>query len=102
MKTLKEKIDIMQAALDGESVEEQLVSTLDSRRWLSLEPVIDRNYMTFDWVKYDYRIKPEPLEFYVSVTGDTPSCVNTSKGYVEEIVDNDPEWRIIKVREVVE
>jgi hypothetical protein len=56
MKSLKEKIAVMQAALDGKKIE-VLNSTWGNDMWgHSYSP----KELTFDWGKCDYRIKEEP------------------------------------------
>ena len=46
MKTTKEMIDVMQAYLDGEQIEE----SIDQKVWLTCEPI-------WNWAKCDYRVK---------------------------------------------
>lgn len=62
MKTLKEKIEVMQAALDGADIEMvRITAPADEDEWnLTNNPV-------FDWNNFNYRIKPKPLEFWVNV-----------------------------------
>lgn len=62
MKTLKEKIEVMQAALDGEKIEQQHFT---EDRWVNVAGNISWN-----WNAMDYRIKPKPLEFWVNVYDD--------------------------------
>ena len=60
MKTLKEKIEVMQAALDGEEIEVRNKSGVGE--W-DIMPM--PNFES--WHCLDYRIKPKPLEFWVNV-----------------------------------
>ena len=46
MKTIKEMIEVMQAYLDGEQIEE----SIDQKVWLTCEPI-------WNWAKCDYRVK---------------------------------------------
>ena len=48
MKTTKEMIDVMQAYLDGEQIEE----SIDKKVWFTCEPI-------WNWAKNDYRVKPK-------------------------------------------
>lgn len=48
MKTTKEMIDVMQAYLDGEQIEE----SIDQKVWFTCEPI-------WNWAKNDYRVKPK-------------------------------------------
>ena len=48
MKTTKEMIDVMQAQLDGEQIEE----SIDKKVWFTCEPI-------WNWAKCDYRVKPK-------------------------------------------
>lgn len=57
MKTLAEKIAVMQAAERGESIE-TLCYAGDSMWIPSDKP-------TFNWVNFDYRVKPRALEIVV-------------------------------------
>ena len=59
MKSLKEKIEVMQAALDGKDTE---LNSGDGWR----PSFIPKNH-AWDWANYDYRIKQEPMEIYAEV-----------------------------------
>ena len=48
MKTTKEMIEVMQAYLDGEHIEE----SIDQKVWFTCEPI-------WNWAKCDYRVKPK-------------------------------------------
>ena len=56
MKTTKEMIEVMQAYLDGEQIEE----SIDQKVWFTCEPI-------WNWAKCDYRVKKK-----VYVPFDTP------------------------------
>ena len=58
MSTLKEKIAVMQAALDGAEIEFRPADT--EHPWMiNSDPL-------FGWNEYDYRIKPQPKEIWVN------------------------------------
>ena len=57
MKTLKEKIEVMQAALDGKAIQKQM---MEEGEWLDAKTQV----INFGWIDYDYRIKPEPITLY--------------------------------------
>ena len=61
MKTLKEKIEVMQAALDGKEIEH---TWIHQNEWITTQT---QPYPDFNWQKMDYRIKPEPLEFWINI-----------------------------------
>ena len=65
MKTLKEKIEIMQAAEDGARIE-YLLS--DMERWIEYSSPRD---LAWDWSSSDYRIKEEPREIWHGVDPQT-------------------------------
>lgn len=56
MKTTKEMIDVMQAYLDGEQIEE----SIDKKVWFTCEPI-------WNWAKCDYRVKKKVyVPFYTA------------------------------------
>ena len=71
MKSLKERIDIETAALDGKPIEQALI--VKDRAW-HLEEIVHPDGYIFDWRCYDYRIKPEPLVLWVNVYPSSPPC----------------------------
>lgn len=95
MKTLKEKIEVMQAALYGKEV--QFFNS--SGEWQDLE---DEEPL-WDWDQFDYRIKPTPLEFWVNVHANLTHAVEvfTTEGDAE-IHAKHSKVKTIKVREVME
>ena len=74
MKTTKEMIEVMQAYLKGEQIEE----SIDQKVWFTCEPI-------WDWNNFDYRVKPKnsyvPFE-----TADEFLAAQRKHG--EVIVDN--------------
>ena len=67
MKTLKEKIEVMQAALDGEEIQ---------ALWLQEgnEDWLPEDLRVFNWACFDYRIKPKPLEWYENIPDGGVLC----------------------------
>jgi hypothetical protein len=97
MKTLKEKIKVMQAALDGKEIE---ISVDSYRRGGLIEWRPADNGVYFNWERNDYRIKPEPMEFWVNVYDDG-SALHESESNAREC--RRPMCiKTIKVREVIE
>lgn len=62
MKTLKEKIAVMQAALDGKEIE---VQDKGDNSW---DLIIDATRLEFNWGMVNYRIKPEPMDYEAKIT----------------------------------
>jgi len=56
METLKQKIEIMQACLDGAEIEYQQPGVWGK----ATNP-------EFLWNEYDYRVKPKPMEIWINV-----------------------------------
>lgn len=97
MKTLKEKIAVMQAALDGKEIDQSRKAYADGE-WIRC---YDPKTLNFNWEKYDYRIKPKPLECWVNTYDG-----NISQGYDTEndarAVKINHVQRTVKMREVIE
>jgi len=92
MKTLKERVAIEQRAADGELI--QWVSKIYPE-WQTIGHSVDDSFV-FWWEEKDYRIKPEPMEFYVSIWESGELTI--TKTYGESPAD----IKTIKVREVIE
>ena len=60
MKTLKERIEVMQACLDGETIE--VVDNNKTGRWVVADYIPN-----FNWSSCNYRIKPEPMVIWVNI-----------------------------------
>ena len=90
MKTLKEKIEVMQAALDGKEIETKVYGGWD-----------DQPSPEFNWIDFDYRIKPEPIEFWVNIYRDCRCGDYKTKADALEKASPDVQ-NTIKVREVTE
>ena len=86
-KTLSTAIDVMRAADRGEEIEYRKYGTA---RWHSM--VQDSTAMSWNWLDFDYRVKPKPQKFWVlfdakgkvmaSGTGD-PSIMRNSEWKLE-------------------
>ena len=97
MKTLKEKIEVMQAALDGEKIEVITFDGLNS--WVEIS--VNAEKIQWCWADMDYRIKPEPMEFWVNVySNDISAAYRTEKEAVS--ATNSGYTKTIKVREVID
>ena len=91
MKTLKERIEIEQAYEDGKKVDWMTYNG----GWHELG-VINKDKTIFDWKYNDYRIKPEPLEFFLSFYDAGHIGVTTT------MAGSPANIKTIKVREVTE
>lgn len=93
MKTLKEKIEVMQAALDGKEIQILICDGWDD--W-------DNDTLpAFNWGANDYRIKPEPMEFWVNVYDDGIKILISHEANIDNY-EKDGLVKTIKVREVIE
>jgi hypothetical protein len=92
MKSLKEKIKLMQAFDEGEFIEEVPIG---GNKWcVELEP-------RWNWEEFDYRIKYELMEFWVTVyDSGTIACWTTKEEADENLSSINS--RTIKVREVTD
>lgn len=94
MKSLKQKIEVMQAAEDGKDIEIK-GTKLSGDYWHT------NSEYCWDWANFDYRIKPEPIEFWVNVysghTGSRYATKETAESNAEHGV-----LRTIKMQEVTE
>ena len=79
MKTTKEMADIMLAFEKGEQIEKKYV-----RKWFDNEKWYDAPTPKWDWINYDYRVKPKPK--YVPF--DTPDeFLEAQRVHGEVLVD---------------
>ena len=95
MKTLKEKIEVMQAALDGEEVQFLGADGI----WTSF---IEKSPV-WAWDAFEYRIKPKPMELMIDVF----IGMNNGQDRYEVASDSNRELRgigdkVIKMIEVME
>ena len=99
MKSLKEKIKVMQAADAGKDIE-FFAHKVDG--WNAL--LVKGDDINWSWNTLDYRIKPEPMEFWVNVYSSDP--VNVYYDTKEEAEASGKRFndyiKTIKVREVTE
>jgi hypothetical protein len=100
--TIQEQIKILQAIADGKKIERYKKDPLQ-QQW---EPVlcpldIINGYKCLDFIKYSYRIKPEPRTFWVNQYKDSFGDLYTTE---EEAKSKsiDTKVRIIKLVEVLE
>lgn len=93
MKTLKEKIEIEIKAADGDLL--QWKSEIYPE-WQSIGHSVSPSFI-FYWLEKDYRIKPEPREFWVNVYDDNHYELSTDENAhkMREVI------KTIKVREVL-
>jgi hypothetical protein len=65
MTTLKEKIAVMQAALDGKPIEHRSLSSTLCLEWCqAYQPPFGKAYQPpFDWMHNEYRVKPEIIKY---------------------------------------
>lgn len=96
MKSLKEKIEVMQAALDGKEIEVDFSFT--DKYELDTTP-------SWNWRDHDYRVKPEPLVRYMVVFDDGRNSGRTYRSKEQAVND----WgelttfqRVAKLQEVME
>lgn len=66
-------IEVMLAYVNGNSIEVRL--NRPGCNWGPIETKCDET-PAWDWSKYEYRVKPEPMRFYAVIPkdGDMPSC----------------------------
>ncbi len=98
MTDLKAKISVMQAALDGKEIEFKPKRITEG--WQYVNPI-------WNWDEFDYRIKVEPMEFWINVYGDVgvyQSRPHKTKDSAEYECRNSKgiDIKTIKVREVTE
>lgn len=90
MKTLKEKIEVMQAALDGGKLE--TCSLTYDGKWMPAHSPL------FNWVQSDYRIKPEPREPRIFYSNEESSSLCKNRDAVAGL----HKGKIIKLQEIIE
>lgn len=104
MKTLEQKIEVMKAALDGKIIEFYDKSDEAWRVILGDNGMWTLDDEEWNWKEYDYRIKQEPMEFWVNVyepnTGICYGFHETKSGAASG--KSHDCIKTIKVREVIE
>lgn len=103
MKTLKEKIKVMQAALDGKEIEYRNYP-YDERHTWSWSSFVGNGGLVWNWPNVDYRIKPEPIErWYNKFSGYPMSTTYDTKEQAEEAGKGFSDCICsVKLREVME
>ena len=94
MKSLKEQIEVMEAASSGAGI--QCIATFKASNWV----YFPANELKFNWVDYDYRIKQEPLELWIDVYAEDRYEVASDKNRL--LYENQPVKKMVKMREVIE
>jgi len=97
MKTLKEQIEVMQARQDGKHIERNRASGMGNNGW------VEKDDTAFDWANFDYRIKQEPMEFWVKIY-EKGNMLCTIKASADncDMYNAGKFIKTIKVREVTE
>lgn len=91
----KEKIEIMQAWLDGKTIEFKK----GHKPWATLSmAACTEDEPTWYWGEYEYRIKPEPFECWIALSNDGYAEIITDKRRLKSF--NMDYFKVIKVREV--
>ena len=95
MKTLREMISVMQACEDGKKIEVSCyMLDKETERWIDdVSPV-------WEWARYQYRIKSEPLIIYASVSTDGHNTVFDASAYKENLNTAIADRKIIKLQEI--
>ena len=98
MTNLKTKIKVMQAALDGKEIEYRFKHDDTWAGYLGTEHV-------WNWNEVDYRIKEEPMEFWMikydwGVTSSTWGTQEMAEAHAKDMVEAGETFRLFKVREV--
>ena len=86
----KDKITIMQAYANGEELQFKYRDT-----WKQV------NTPNWDWVQYDYRIKPEPLEIWVNTYPGNIAAHSTEKSAIKTAKGN-ALYVAVHMREVID
>jgi len=93
IKMLLRQIMVMEAYEDGAKIEHTVQH--QNLPWLNI------NKPSWDWTRYEYRVKPEPLTFWVNVYPDgTHGATWCSKQ--EAIRAETKSTRTVKMQEVIE
>ena len=89
----QEMIDVIHAHMDGKQV--QYKSRVSEKGWVTL--ACPKNTLPLNFDNYDYRVKPEPREVYVSMIGR--DCVVNSCAKISNQLDG---HKYTLFREVIE
>lgn len=101
MKTTAEMIEVMQAFEDGKTIE---CLPEHSKQWVDVRSVC------WNWSRFDYRIKPEPVTCWVVfnglgriVTGNAYNNLKSAENLAKELTRDDggenPPYRVVKMVE---
>ena len=91
----KKAIEIMQAYVDGKNIQ-----VLSDGEWLTFGGM---GAPEWNFSERHYRVKPEPLECWVTVMdGNHCSTVYNKEYSAEHILPNAEHWTVRKFREVIE
>ena len=96
MSTTQEKIKVMLAFVNGEPLQ---IKNYSSGNWINF----DGQEPLWDWVDFDYRIKPTPVECWVwqFESGGIGSAFHTKESAEKIRADNPCDGRLMHMREVV-
>jgi len=93
LEATKHAIEVMQAYVDGKEVE-CLARRVSGDEW---EKVVSP---AWNWIRYDYRIKPEPREYYLNIYKE---AVTVFANRIDaNVCAKSDRVACIKVREVIE
>ena len=95
MKTLQEMIAVMQAGLDGKRIQYQDKKGVSP--WQDCDHIAN---LSWDWWECDYRVKPEPREFWANVYPGPRVCFHSNQRDAED--QRTESGVTIKLREVIE
>lgn len=95
----KHAVEVMQAYIDGKPIEYQRIA-LSPEPWNAV--TVEASW---DWWKFNYRVKPEPVEVYVWYNPNPPPHLRNIIGTSEACASDDYYWcergyTKIKMREV--
>ncbi len=92
MKILKDAIEILLAAEDGKVIEVR-------QRGIWVHLYNPKNMHQYNFSRNDYRIRPEPMEFWVDVYSNDHVEIASDKN--RELYKGTPVERVVKMREVI-
>ncbi len=102
--TLFDKIEIMQAVLDGARLQCRQYTHGGGEEWVDVDTA-QVNFIRWHWddTKYLYRIKPkEPREFHLYIAKNDPTNITACIKKDDRTVEVGLCYEFVKVREVIE
>ncbi len=106
--TIDEMIGVLQAAKAGKTIQHQWGYSGKESKWID----IDTDNLAQNFVDYEYRVKPEPREFWVMIfsngknMGSNKDSKEEAEIYLREIQEENPDQfkdaYVAKVREVID